>query len=213
MARITDFARLEREMRRLALAAGEAIMEVWRSGEFGTTKKADESPVTAADFAADAIIAEGLRGAFPGVPLVTEEQPESHDQTASTFLIVDPLDGTREFARRGGDFTVNIAYVEAGVPIRGVVFAPVRRRLWITQADGTAVEEGEGAPRPLRAAVADNGALRAVVSMSHRHPATDEYLARYAIAEAKSAGSSLKFCLVAAGEADLYLSALGLAEL
>ena len=206
-----DHKRLAHEMRHLALEAGAAIMEIYRSGELAVEAKPDESPVTAADRAADALIAAGLRAAFADVPLVTEEQVESHGQEVETFLIVDPLDGTKEFVRGRGDFTVNIAFVECGVPVRGIVYAPARGRLFMTAADGTAVEEtgaldpaAPGPQRPIRVAVPDNDALRVVASKSHRDQATDDYIARYEVAETLSAGSSLKFCLVAAGEADLY---------
>ncbi len=161
--------------------------------------------MTEADEAADALISAGLRAAFPGVPLITEEQAESHALTAQSFLIVDPLDGTKEFIQRRGDFTVNIAYVEGGVPVRGVVYAPAQGRLFYTQADGTSVEElGDGTTRAIRVATPDNAALMVVASKSHRDTATDDYIARYAVRDMKSAGSSLKFCLVATGEADLY---------
>ncbi len=93
--------------------------------------KSDDSPVTAADEAADAMISAGLRAAFPDVMLVTEEQADSHSATGDTFLIVDPLDGTKEFIHRRGDFTVNIALVEEGVPTRGVVYAPAKGRLFL----------------------------------------------------------------------------------
>ncbi len=206
-----DHDRLETEMRRLAIEAGAAIMAIYRSGDLETEAKADASPVTAADRAADALISEGLRAAFPDVALVTEEQAESHGQDVSTFLIVDPLDGTKEFVQRRGDFTVNIAWVEDGVPTRGIVYAPARGRLFMTRADGTAVEEtgafdpaAPGPQRPIRVAAPDMAALRVVASKSHRDQATDDYIARYRVADVVSAGSSLKFCLVAAGEADLY---------
>ncbi|MBM9595018.1 3'(2'),5'-bisphosphate nucleotidase CysQ [Roseitranquillus sediminis] len=206
-----DHAHLARVMRRLALEAGAAIMDVYRSGDLETAAKADDSPVTRADLAADALISAGLREEFPDVPLVTEEQAASHDQDVRTFLIVDPLDGTKEFVRRRGDFTVNIAYVEDGMPLRGIVYAPARGRLFMTEADGTAVEEtgdpargAVGARRALRVAEPDQAALRVVASKSHRDQATDDYIARYDVAETVSAGSSLKFCLVSAGEADLY---------
>jgi 3'(2'), 5'-bisphosphate nucleotidase len=199
------------EMRRLALEAGVAIMEIYESPDFEVKQKSDESPVTAADEAADALIAAGLRAAFPDVALVTEEQAETHAATQSTFLIVDPLDGTKEFIKRRGDFTVNIAYVEDGVPLRGVVYAPARGRLFYTQADGRAVEEtGPLAPEtpgpvtPLQVRTPDNAALLVVASQSHRDKATDDYIAKYGVADMRSAGSSLKFCLVATGEADLY---------
>ncbi|MGB7320192.1 MAG: inositol monophosphatase family protein, partial [Albidovulum sp.] len=119
-----DFELLTQVMRRLALEAGDRIMEIYSSPDFEVRSKSDDSPVTAADEAADAMISDGLTKAFPTLPLVTEEQAESHGQSVSTFLIVDPLDGTKEFVQRRGDFTVNIAYVENGVPLRGVVFAP-----------------------------------------------------------------------------------------
>jgi len=206
-----DFERLTRVMRRLALEAGDRIMEVYTSSGFEVKAKSDASPVTEADQAADALISAGLRAAFPDVVLITEEQAASHAQTAATFLIVDPLDGTKEFVQRRGDFTVNIAYVENGIPLRGVVYAPAQRRLFYTLADGRAVEETGGFDKvvagPVRAlavAVPDNAGLRVVASKSHRDQATDDYIARYAVKDITSAGSSLKFCLVATGEADLY---------
>ncbi|MBC7142823.1 MAG: 3'(2'),5'-bisphosphate nucleotidase CysQ, partial [Rhodobacteraceae bacterium] len=109
-----DFDHLTHVMRRLALEAGDRIMEVYNAPDFEVRTKSDESPVTEADEAADALISEGLAEAFPQVALVTEEQAESHAQVVSTFLIVDPLDGTKDFVKRRGDFTVNIAYVEDG---------------------------------------------------------------------------------------------------
>ena len=206
-----DHARIETVFRSLALRAGEAIMAVYAAPEFEVRSKSDATPVTEADLAADALISEGLRAAFPDLPLVTEEQAETHHACGSTFLIVDQLDGTKEFTKRRGDFTVNIALVENGRPTRGVVFAPARGRLFRTLADGAAVEEtgaflhdASGHLHPLRVAVPDNDALRVVASQSHRDAATDEYIARYAVADYVSAGSSLKLCLVAAGEADLY---------
>lgn len=198
-------------MRRLALDAGDAIMAVYDGPGFAVRAKSDASPVTEADEAADAIIAAGLRAAFPAVPLITEEQAASHAQVASTFLIVDPLDGTKEFVQRRGDFTVNIAYVEDGQPRAGIVYAPAKGRLFYTTAQGIGVEEEgpfdrviPGMTRPLRVATPDNAALMVVASKSHRDAATDDYIARYAVRDMTSAGSSLKFCLVATGEADLY---------
>ncbi|MFV1498310.1 3'(2'),5'-bisphosphate nucleotidase CysQ [Phaeobacter sp. JH20_36] len=198
-------------IRRLAIEAGEKIMEIYNSDEFEVKVKSDESPVTAADEAADALISAGLRAAFPDVMLVTEEQAESHSKSGHTFLIVDPLDGTKEFIHRRGDFTVNIALVENGVPTRGVVYAPARSRMFFTLADGSAVEEtgafdpsAMGEIKPIRVADSDNDALMVVASKSHRDQATDDYINKYAVKDSKSAGSSLKFCLVATGEADLY---------
>jgi 3'(2'), 5'-bisphosphate nucleotidase len=199
-----DHARLIPIIRRLALEAGDRIMEVYNGPDFEVKSKDDTSPVTVADEAADALISAGLRAAFPDVVLITEEQAASHALTAETFLIVDPLDGTKEFVQRRGDFTVNIAYVEKGVPVRGVVYAPAQGRLFYTRADGVSVEEVDGKERVISVARPDNGALMVVASKSHRDAATDAYIAKYAVKDMTSAGSSLKFCLVATGEADLY---------
>ena len=206
-----DTSRLVPLMRRLALEAGDRIMTVYNGPDFEVRAKGDLSPVTEADEAADAVISAGLRAAFPDVPLNTEEQADSHALTAQTFLIVDPLDGTKEFVQRRGDFTVNIAYVRDGVPVAGVVYAPAQGRLFYTQPDGSAVEEtgpfdkdSPGPVRQLRVSTPDNAALMVVASKSHRDQATDDYISRYAVRDMTSAGSSLKFCLVATGEADLY---------
>ncbi|MEM1159298.1 MAG: 3'(2'),5'-bisphosphate nucleotidase CysQ [Pseudomonadota bacterium] len=206
-----DYAKLTAVMRTLALEAGDAIMEIYAGGDLGVEAKADDSPVTAADKAADALISAGLRAAFPDVMLVTEEQAASHGLSGDMFLIVDPLDGTKEFIHRRGDFTVNIALVEAGMPTRGVVYAPAKGRMFLTLEDGASVEEegpfdkaAMGVTKPIRVAESDNAALMVVASKSHRDQATDDYIGKYAVKDMTSAGSSLKFCLVATGEADLY---------
>ncbi|WP_019954247.1 3'(2'),5'-bisphosphate nucleotidase CysQ [Yoonia vestfoldensis] len=206
-----DFELLITVMRRAALEAGDAIMQVYAADDFDVRAKSDDSPVTAADEAADAIISGALRAAFPDVALVTEEQAATHAEQASTFFIVDPLDGTKEFVQRRGDFTVNIAYVVDGVPLRGIVYAPARDRLFYTDASGRSVEEtgafakdSAGELRPISVSKPDNSALMVVASKSHRDQATDDYIGKYRVRDMTSAGSSLKFCLVATGEADLY---------
>lgn len=201
-----DHDRIFTVFRDLALAAGAATLAVQARPDFDARLKADDSPVTEADLAADAIIREGLAAAFPGLPVVTEEQAESHSLQADRFVLVDPLDGTKEFLRRQGDFTVNIALIEGGMPVRGVVYAPARGRLFQTGPDGASHEEdlASGARHPLRVRQPDNGALVVVASKSHRDAALEAYIARYAVADSQAAGSSLKFCLLAAGEADLY---------
>lgn len=198
-------------IRRLALEAGDKIMEIYNSDDFDVKVKSDDSPVTEADEAADALISAGLRAAFPDVLLVTEEQAASHSTKGDTFLIVDPLDGTKEFIHRRGDFTVNIALVENGTPTRGVVYAPAKGRMFFTLADGQSVEEtgsldkdAIGAVQPISVSKANNDALLVVASKSHRDQATDDYINKYSVKDSKSAGSSLKFCLVATGEADIY---------
>ncbi len=198
--------------RTLALEAGDLIMEVYGRPDFDVAAKSDASPVTEADELADAHISAGLRKSFPDMVLVTEEQANTHSISAKTFLIVDPLDGTKEFIKRRGDFTVNIALVRDGAPSLGVVYAPAKNRLFYTDGTGGAVEESgpfskdtAGTTAPITvSATPDNNGLRVVASKSHRDEATDAYISKYATSDSKSAGSSLKFCLVATGEADLY---------
>ena len=206
-----NYDALMQGLRRLALDAGDRIMEVYNGEDFDIRVKSDSSPVTEADEAADALISDGLRAAFPDIALVTEEQSDTHDLEARDFLIVDPLDGTKEFIHRRGDFTVNIALVEGGIPTRGIVYAPARNRLFYTLATGQSVEEEgpfdkETVGRQTLIAVSepDTDALMVVASKSHRDQATDDYINRYPVKDSRSAGSSLKFCLVATGEADFY---------
>ena len=206
-----NYVHMMRIFRSAAIEAGDAIMAIYEADDFEVKTKSDASPVTEADEAADALISARLRAAFPDLPLVTEEQAESHGQAVDSFLIVDPLDGTKEFIQRRGDFTVNIAWVENGVPVRGVVYAPAKGRLFYTDGDGHSVEEAgpfdadkAGAVQPIRVGTPDNAALNVVASKSHRDAATDAYIGKYAVEDMKSAGSSLKFCLVATGDADLY---------
>ncbi len=200
-----------RVFRRLALEGGAKIMEIYDRDDFEVRSKSDESPVTEADEAADAIISAGLAAAFPDILLVTEEQADTHSQRSDSFIIVDPLDGTKEFINRRGDFTVNIAYVEKGIPVRGVVYAPAKKRLFYTDAAGQSVEESGdhalevvGPTAAIKVADPDNSNLIVVASKSHRDQATDDYINKYNVKDSASAGSSLKFCLVATGEADLY---------
>lgn len=198
-------AKIVEVIRALALQAGAKIMEIYARDDFNVRTKADDSPVTEADEAADALISAGLRAAFPEISLVTEEQSDSHSVVADRFFIVDPLDGTKEFVHRRGDFTVNIALVENGTPTLGVVFAPAKKRLFYTNASGQTVEESlDGTLTSLNVSTPDNDALIVVASKSHRDAATDAYINKYKVADSAAAGSSLKFCLVAAGEADLY---------
>jgi 3'(2'), 5'-bisphosphate nucleotidase len=205
-----DYPGIVFTIRRLALEAGAAILAVYGRDDFAVRAKSDASPVTEADELADGIIARGLAAAFPDIPVVTEEQADSHRLSAHVFFLVDPLDGTKEFVQRRGDFTVNIALIENGVPTRGVVYAPAQERLFYTDAEGRAQEElgphgsEPGALRPLSVSTPDPAGLVVVASKSHRDQATDDYIGRYRVADFRSAGSSLKFCLVAAGEADLY---------
>ena len=135
-----DYDKITATIRRLAIEGAAEIMDVYAT-DFDVRSKDDASPVTEADERADKVISAGLRAEFPEIALVTEEQSDSHGVAADVFFIVDPLDGTKEFVKRRGDFTVNIALVENGVPTRGVVFAPAKGRMFWTDASGQSVEE------------------------------------------------------------------------
>lgn len=190
----------------IARAAGAAILEVYAT-DFGVRSKEDASPVTEADERAEAIILERLAKLTPDIPIVSEEAASrgAIPATGRSFWLVDPLDGTKEFINRNGEFTVNIALIEAGAPVLGVVHAPALDCLY-----GGA--QGEGAfmwdSRARRAIACDHGregGLIVVSSRSHGDAeALERFLAGRTVASSVSAGSSLKFCLVAKGEADLY---------
>ncbi len=194
-------------VRRIALEAGDAIMAVYRT-EFAVEDKSDASPVTEADRRAEAIILEGLaRLPGPALPVVAEEEVAAGrmpDVGAGPFWLVDPLDGTKQFVKRQGEFTVNIALIEDGLPVLGVVHAPaIAATYWASPLGAFAATDGAG-PRPIACRPTPAKGLIAVASRSHRNQATDDFLARHDIAEAISSGSSIKFCLVACGRADLY---------
>ena len=196
-------------MVKAARQAGNVILRhMSRLDGLKVIEKARQDYASEVDSAAEAEIIRELKRATPDYAFLAEE---SGQQGKSRYTwVIDPLDGTKEFIQRRGDFTVNIALVENGVPIRGLVYAPAKARLFYTRADGTSVEEvgpfgmTPQSLRPLRVSRPDTAALRVVASKSHRDAATDAYIARYQVADLKSAGSSLKFCLIAAGEADFY---------
>ena len=193
----------------LAIAAGEKIMQAYGSASVGIATKADASPVTEADALAEEIILAGLRDAFPDIPVVAEEEVAAGrvPTTSERFFLVDPLDGTKEFISRNGEFTVNIALVEKGKPVAGVVYAPALGDIYIGSPEGalrSRVKDGicvDWVPIQCRPAPA---VLTAVGSRSHGTQETARFLERYDVGSFVSRGSSLKFCLVAAGEADIY---------
>ncbi len=196
---------------RVALAAGPAVMAEYANG--GPARaKGDGSPVTAADERAEATIRECLAAWAAPIPIVAEEATAAGEPmvVAERFVLVDPLDGTREFIARNGEFTVNVALIERGWPIAGAVYAPALERLWFAGARAFACTAPVGAdlPRPeawralgVRAAPP---ALTALASRSHGDAATEAFLAGLPIADRRSAGSSLKFCVIAEGEGDVY---------
>ena len=193
----------------IALAAGERILEIYE-GDFAVAYKADNSPVTRADTEAEAIILAGLAKTSPNIPVVAEESVAAGrtPEISETFFLVDPLDGSKEFIARNGEFTVNIALIENGVPVAGIVYAPALGRIWTGDRD-----QGSFAGRVEGNAVIDRtpicirpagDQLCAIGSRSHGSGEGDPRLGHFAISAFKSIGSSLKFCLLAAGEADLY---------
>lgn len=208
--RPNDYPELVAMLQGLALAAGRRIMDIFHAGcEVGV--KADASPVTQADREAEAIILEGLRANCPDVAVVAEEEVAAGAGppiTGETFFLVDPLDGTREFVSRNTDFTVNIALVVSGVPLVGVVYAPGRHTLYsgrpdFAEAVSTSAAHEASAARRIAVRPARRPPV-VVASRSHGTADTEAYIARLGAVECVFVGSSLKFCLIADGEADLY---------
>ena len=195
----------------IALAAGPAVMAEYRRGAAARAKR-DGSPLTAADERSEAIIRERLTASATAIPIVAEEATAAGQQIeiARRFVLVDPLDGTREFIAGNGEFTINVALVEGGVPIAGAVYAPALERLWFGGQTAFACRAAVGADLPDAAAWrrlrtrAAPASLVALASRSHGDPATEAFLARLPIGERRSAGSSLKFCVIAEGEGDVY---------
>lgn len=191
----------------LARAAGEAIMVVYRRPVIEVRGKADASPVTEADEQAEAIILAGLAVLDPATPVVSEEAAAAGHtpQVGTRFWLVDPLDGTKEFIGRNGEFTVNIALVEAGRPVLGVVWAPAIGRMFAGGLGLGAFTVSAGVRHAIGCRSIPAQGLTVVASRSHHDAgALDAFLAGRPVASLTQAGSSLKLCLVATGEADLY---------
>ncbi len=196
------------EIRDLARRAGEVILDHYRS-DFEIRRKDDDSPVTEADEAAEHIIVSALRALTPGVPVIAEEEAAAgriESLTGDYFWLVDPLDGTKEFIAGNDEFTVNIALIHAAQPVLGVVYAPVLDAMYAGAGPGTAwLEAADAVRRSITArAVPGTGAVM-ISSRSHGDPdSLAELTDGLHVAGHRIAGSSLKFCLVAAGEADIY---------
>jgi 3'(2'), 5'-bisphosphate nucleotidase len=209
MTEISD-AKLIDALAAAAVEAGEAILVVRRGG-VSVEKKADASPVTEADRAAERVIAARLAEVVPSIPMIGEEAAYDGNipDIGREFFLVDPLDGTREFVKGGSDFTVNIGLVRDGLPVLGVIFVPVTGDLYAgVMGEGAwraDVKQGVIGPRrPMRVRPPPEGPVDVVASRSHRNRETDDYIARFDVRRLVPAGSSVKFCVLAAGEADLY---------
>lgn len=207
-----DYGTIAEIFARLAVAAGAAVMRVYQSDSHARIKP-DRSPVCDADEMSETIILNGLAAELPKFPVLAEEAaskgaafPDGH-----SFILVDPVDGTLEFLSRNGEFTVNIALVVAGEPKVGVVYAPALEKLWMAGDDAFVLSVAPGAelpPRsewhPIHARRAPAAGLTALASRSHSDAQTEAFLAELPIKDRRSAGSSLKFCAVAEGQADVY---------
>ena len=190
----------------MAQDAGALILQIYGT-DFLVQGKADRSPVTEADVRAEACIVPALQALAPGIPVVAEEAVAAGHvpEVGETFWLVDPLDGTREFVSRNGEFTVNIALVDQGRPVLGVVLAPALGRLFLGDVGRGAWVQDAGGRRPIRCRAVPQAGMTVVASRSHGDAAALEaFLAGRQVAAQVSAGSSLKLCLLAAGEADLY---------
>jgi 3'(2'), 5'-bisphosphate nucleotidase len=202
-----DCAELYAALTAIAVDAARVI-RAFKGGE--VRRKADDSPVTAADEAAEAAIRDSLKRLAPGLPIISEEQTERPDVAGTSYFLVDPLDGTREFVAGSDEYAVNIALMVRGVPILGIVAAPELGLIWrgLVGRGAERVEfDSDGrqsVPSAIRTREAPQRELLALVSRSHLDPRTKAYLERYGQARCVPCGSAQKFCRIAEGSADLY---------
>ncbi|MEJ2128228.1 MAG: 3'(2'),5'-bisphosphate nucleotidase CysQ [Woeseiaceae bacterium] len=190
----------------LAVAAGEAILEVYAT-DFDVQEKGDQSPLTQADLASHRCIVAGLTALTPDIPIISEEEglPDFAERSQwQRYWLIDPLDGTKEFVNRNGEFTVNIALIDSSRPIFGVVHVPVQKKTYIgCEGHGSELREG-GATTPISVAESSSDPVRIVGSRSHRGSSLDAFLENVGESDMVPMGSSLKFCVVAEGRADIY---------
>jgi 3'(2'), 5'-bisphosphate nucleotidase len=197
---VADLGALLDRLTPLMREAGQVIMDIYAT-DFDVTRKGDDSPVTQADQRAEDVIVAGLATITPGIPVAAGKIPE----VGEYFFLVDPLDGTKEFISRNGEFTVNIALIRAGRPVLGLVYAPAIGRMFTGAAGVGAWLEDAAGRRPIQCRAVPEEGLTVVASRSHGdETALDAFLAGRKVASRTNAGSSLKLCLVAAGEADVY---------
>lgn len=214
--KVEDYPRLVEALLPAVLAAGRIEMRHFKAGVAVETK-ADETPVTIADREAEAVLVEALKHAAPGVPVIAEEAVAAGrvPEIADAYFLVDPLDGTRAFIKNSPEFTINVGLVEGDAPVFGIIYAPALDLLFATLAPDEAVEAqiapdaavtrlSECELKRLNGREPDPAALIAFASRSHAAETTEAFLSRLPIAERRKASSSLKFCLIARGEADLY---------
>ena len=210
--RAVDCDQVAETFAELTIEAAVAVMCVY-AGDHHARRKADSSMVCDADERAEAIILHGLAERLPHIPVVAEEAASRGEKPrcGRAFILVDPVDGTREFLHRNGEFTINIALILDGVPRAGAVYAPAIGRLWVAGTHAWTCDVEPGAPLPppesrraMQVRSTPLNGLTALASRSHADDKTEAFLANLPIAERRCAGSSLKFCIVAEGEADVY---------
>tara|TARA_B110000003_G_scaffold42925_1_gene40349 strand:+ start:2138 stop:2947 length:810 start_codon:yes stop_codon:yes gene_type:complete len=191
----------------IASSAGEAILDIYNSN-FQVTTKNDQSPLTQADLSSHHIIVDGLKNITPNIPIISEENPlQSFDERKKwqEYWIIDPLDGTKEFVKKNGEFTVNIALIRNHKAVLGIVHVPVTQKTYIgCEGEGAQMFSPTQKPKQISVSNKINQALRIVGSRSHRDESLDKFLAQIDKFEIKPVGSSLKFCLIAEGTADIY---------
>jgi 3'(2'), 5'-bisphosphate nucleotidase len=203
---MAHYTELVQELVSISKRAGESILKIYET-DFKVRGKDDSSPVTDADEQAEAVILLGLERVAPDIAVVAEEGVAAGkvpNISSGRFFLVDPLDGTREFINRNGEFTVNIALIEQGSPVMGVVHLPALNETYWSDGEQAWRQDGDGAASVISCRVAADDGLVVVASRSHRDERTDEYLANFQVKELISAGSSLKLCRLAEGKADLY---------
>jgi len=202
-----DRSALIHAITKIAREAGDKILNIYQQ-DFDVKTKSDSSPVTEADIEAEKIIQAGLKNITPDIPILAEESNAAGnvvDLSGGIFWLVDPLDGTKEFVHKRGEFTVNIALIENGRPTMGVIHIPAKNMTYYAEGAGKVWrQEADGTPEPISTRPTPQDGLTVVASRSHRTPETDDYIKKYDVKELISAGSSLKLCLVAEGNADLY---------
>ena len=195
----------------LTKQAGQAILEIYQQTNLGTSYKDDNSPLTAADLASHKLLVAGLKKLTPEIPILSEESKtiaQEERQSWQKFWLIDPLDGTKEFIKRNGEFTVNVALIELGVPILGIVYAPVLNTIyWGIGEQGSFKQMENNEPIDIHIETHKEGSLKLVASRSHAGAETEAFIdklkANFSV-DALSIGSSLKLCLVAEGKAHLY---------
>ena len=191
----------------LAVDAGDAILEVYAT-DFDVQSKSDESPLTKADLASNDRIIAGLSKLTPDIPIISEEVglPSFEERGQwQRYWLIDPLDGTKEFVNRNGEFTVNIALIEAKRPVLGVVHVPVQKKTYVgCDGYGAELRDGDAAAQAIHVAASSSQPVRVVGSRSHRGASLDAYLTQLGNHDMVPMGSSLKFCVVAEGRADIY---------